>query len=226
MKKQFNYIDYVTNYQNSVKQKSNKKLIEEAKKSKKKDPKDDQDDNWRKTDVDLDTDSSFEQGPDEKDIKVGGNTFQSKTQQLLQLIAQKDEVLSKLKNKEISIDEYKQLIGSIPQQIITLRQDLESMSSPDQEDDNVPMDEDLTGGEQSGAGTKSPGGVSMDNDPQTPAPTEQEYIKYLEKRVKELENMIKDHMPTSDTYTPEDDRYASLARVNEISTGKMFPGNR
>jgi len=196
MKKVFNYIDYVTNYQNSVKEKSGKKLLKEAKKNKEAAP-------------EVDDEASFEKEPDQKDIaKVGGDSFQSKTQQLLQLIGQKDEILAKLKNKEISIDEYKELIGSIPQQIIALRSDLESMSSPDEE-----MDEDMSSsGQQPGNQQTSPGGVPMDNDPQTPAPTEQEYIKYLEKRVKELEGMVKDHMPTSDTYTPENDRYASLAR--------------
>lgn len=211
MKKEFNFINYVTNHKDSIKQNIAKSLLLEAKRKKKDKEKEEEPD-------DFDT-SSFEKEPEQGDLKSNaGNSFQSKTQKLLQLIAKKDDLLTQFKDKKITIDQYKQMIGSIPQEIISLRKDLESMTSVEDENGDVvestesvnPATKPQMPGKQAAPQIDPATGMGMSEpEPEEPAqPTEQEYIEYLEKRVKDLEKIVKDHMPTSDTYTPEDDRYA------------------
>lgn len=80
--------------------------------------------------------SAFEKEPSAKDIKktttsVSGN-YKKRTQ-LAKLTQQKDTLLKQLKANKITIDQYKQQIGSIPQQIKTLTADLKRMPGFDDE---------------------------------------------------------------------------------------------
>lgn len=69
--------------------------------------------------------------PTSKDIKAskGTDALAKKQYQLATLLKRKDELVSKFKSNEISIDQYKQMIGNIPQHIKTLTADIERLES-------------------------------------------------------------------------------------------------
>lgn len=68
----------------------------------------------------FDTDDDVE--PTAKDVKGGEEVVASGKQGKLQgLIKQKDAILTKFKSGQITIDQYKQEIGNIPQQIKNLQ---------------------------------------------------------------------------------------------------------
>lgn len=84
--------------------------------------------------------SEFEKEPSAKDIKatdkaVGGSG--DKRTQLAQLTKKKDELIQKLKAGEITIDQYKQMIGTIPQQIKTITADLAKLTDVGDEEEEV-----------------------------------------------------------------------------------------
>lgn len=67
-------------------------------------------------------------GPSAKEITKGSTVELAKKQnQLAKLLKRKDELVSKFKTNEISIDQYKQMIGNIPQHIKTLTADIEKL---------------------------------------------------------------------------------------------------
>ena len=67
--------------------------------------------------------------PNIKDIKPskGTDALAKKQYQLATLIKRKDELVSKFKSNEISIDQYKEMIGNTPQHIKTLTADIEKL---------------------------------------------------------------------------------------------------
>jgi hypothetical protein len=76
-------------------------------------------------------DDEFQDEPISKDIKPSKSTdnLAKKQYQLASLLKRKDELVSKFKSNEISIDQYKQMIGNIPQHIKTLSADIETLES-------------------------------------------------------------------------------------------------
>lgn len=96
------------------------------------DEEEDMEDDWNKVE---DGDDDYEQEPTKKDIQVGDKAVgvlggnQSKLQTL---ISQKDAILNKFKSGEITIDQYKQEIGNIPQQIKNLQAAIEKQMSGDE----------------------------------------------------------------------------------------------
>jgi hypothetical protein len=92
-------------------------------------------DNWNKPEAD-DFDDEVE--PTSKDVKQNDKSLtgiHKKQAQLQDLEAQKDRLLMQLKGNIISLDQYKQDIGNIPDQIKKLRADLDQAM-------NVTMDDD------------------------------------------------------------------------------------
>ncbi len=85
----------------------------------------------------FDTDDDVE--PTAKDVTKGDSAIRSlidKQTRLNQLIKIEDNLLGKYKAGELTIDQFKTQIGDIPQQIKTLRADLESELSIDDEDED------------------------------------------------------------------------------------------
>jgi len=94
-----------------------------------------EEDNWNKPEVD-DFDDEIE--PTSKDVKQNDKSLtgiHKKQAELQGLEAQKDRLLMQLKGNVISLDQYKQEIGNIPDQIKKLRADLDKAM-------NVTMDDD------------------------------------------------------------------------------------
>ncbi len=94
-----------------------------------------EEDNWNKPEVD-DFDDEIE--PTSKDVKQNDKSLtgiHKKQAELQDLEAQKDRLLMQLKGNVISLDQYKQEIGNIPDQIKKLRADLDKAM-------NVTMDDD------------------------------------------------------------------------------------
>ena len=72
--------------------------------------------------------SDMDAGPSAKEITKGSTVELAKKQnQLAKLLKRKDELVSKFKNNEINIDQYKEMIGHIPQHIKTLTADIEKL---------------------------------------------------------------------------------------------------
>lgn len=91
--------------------KSKKKLISEAEE-------DQQEDEF---------DAPEEKEPTKKDVQAADKNISGEHQKRLkldQLVKQKNALVDKLKNGQINIDQYKKMIGTIPQQIKTLTADL------------------------------------------------------------------------------------------------------
>jgi hypothetical protein len=87
---------------------------------------DEETDDWNKPDTD-DADQ-YEKEPTTKDVKQTDSSLvgiHKKQAQLQNLEAQKDKLLMQLKGNVISLDQYKQQIGNIPEQIKKLRADLD-----------------------------------------------------------------------------------------------------
>ena len=81
----------------------------------------------------FDTDDDVE--PAAKDIKGGEEAAASGKQgKLMGLIKQKDAILAKFKSGQITIDQYKQEIGNIPQQIKNLQTSIDQELSVDGEE--------------------------------------------------------------------------------------------
>ena len=80
-------------------------------------------DNWYAV-----SDDSFDNDkePTGKDIKTTAGVDTSKQGKLIALQGKKDDVLAKLKSGQITIDQYKQEIGNIPQQIKNLQAAIEA----------------------------------------------------------------------------------------------------
>jgi hypothetical protein len=76
-------------------------------------------------------DDKVQDEPTSKDIKPNKSTddLAKKQYQLASLLKRKDELVSKFKSNEITIDQYKQMIGNIPQHIKTLNADIERLES-------------------------------------------------------------------------------------------------
>jgi len=76
-------------------------------------------------------DDEFQDEPTSKDIKPSKSTdnLAEKQYRLASLLKRKDELVSKFKYNEINFDQYKQMIGNIPQQIITLKADIEKLEA-------------------------------------------------------------------------------------------------
>jgi len=94
-----------------------------------------EEDDWNKPQAD-DFDDEVE--PTSKDVKQNDKSLtgiHKKQAQLQDLEAQKDRLLMQLKGNVISLDQYKQEIGNIPDQIKKLRADLDQAM-------NVTMDDD------------------------------------------------------------------------------------
>jgi hypothetical protein len=94
-----------------------------------------EEDTWNKPEAD---DFDDEAEPTSKDVKQNDKSLtgiHKKQAQLQDLEAQKDRLLMQLKGNVISLDQYKQEIGNIPDQIKKLRADLDKAM-------NVTMDDD------------------------------------------------------------------------------------
>ena len=74
---------------------------------------------------------SLDQEPTTKDIKSTKSTVDlaKKQNQLATLLKHKDELVSKFKSGELTIDQYKEKIGNIPQHIKTLTADIERLEA-------------------------------------------------------------------------------------------------
>lgn len=93
-------------------------------------------DDWNKPEPD--DSAEFEKEPSAKDVKQGDRSLtgiHKKQAELQSLENQKDALLMQLKGNIISLDQYKQAIGNIPDQIKKLRADLDKAM-------NVTMDDD------------------------------------------------------------------------------------
>jgi hypothetical protein len=94
-----------------------------------------EEDTWNKPEAD---DFDDEAEPTSKDVKQNDKSLtgiHKKQAQLQDLEAQKDRLLMQLKGNVIGLDQYKQEIGNIPDQIKKLRADLDQAM-------NVTMDDD------------------------------------------------------------------------------------
>jgi len=95
-------------------------------------------DNWNKPD-EFDTDE-FDKEPSKKDVKAADSSTKGqydKRSKLASLVKQKDELVAQLKAGKINIDQYKQMIGTIPQQIKTLTADMSSMTDLGDEEEEL-----------------------------------------------------------------------------------------
>jgi hypothetical protein len=100
----------------------------------------DMEDDWNK----ADSDDDYEQEPTKKDIQVGDKmvgVLGGSQSRLQTLMSQKDAILSKFKSGEISIDQYKQEIGNIPQQIKNLQAAIEKQMSGGEEGEDEMLNE-------------------------------------------------------------------------------------
>lgn len=83
-------------------------------------------DNWNKPEPD--DSKEFEKEPTTRDVKKNDASLtgiHKKQAQLQDLEAQKDRLLMQLKGNVIGLDQYKQEIGNIPEQIKKLRADID-----------------------------------------------------------------------------------------------------
>jgi hypothetical protein len=81
--------------------------------------------------------------PTSKDITSASKStseLAKKQNQLAKLLKHKDELVSKFKSNEINIDQYKQMIGNIPQHIKTLTADIERLEGTGKEEDLYEVD--------------------------------------------------------------------------------------
>lgn len=97
-------------------------------------------DDWNKPEPD--DSAEFEKEPTAKDVKPDASTLglHKKQIQLQSLEDQKDVLLMQLKSNIITLDQYKEKIGNIPQQIKKLRADLDqamNVSVDDSEEEAV-----------------------------------------------------------------------------------------
>lgn len=129
----FDFINFVTKNKSTVAGRLSKKLLkenfEEAKKSDDDEDAEEVEDTWNKPD-EFDTDD-FEKEPSKKDVKAADKSTKGqydKRTKLANLVKQKDALVAQLKAGKITIDQYKQQIGTIPQQIKTLTADMSSMT--------------------------------------------------------------------------------------------------
>ena len=106
------------------------------------------DEDWTGAD-EFDSDE-FEKEPSKKDLKKTDKSLSSdykKREQLSQLTQRKDSLVHQLKAGTITIDQYKEMIGTIPQQIKTLTADLAAMT--DVADDEMEMEDEMMEGKNS-----------------------------------------------------------------------------
>jgi hypothetical protein len=97
----------------------------------------DERDDWNKQDFD-DADQ-YEKEPTAKDVKKDDPELKGihkKQAQLQGLEAEKDKLLMQLKGNVISLDQYKQSIGNIPNQIKKLRADIDRAMTVTADDDS------------------------------------------------------------------------------------------
>ncbi len=133
---QFDFYKFVTENRATVASKldaGKKALIKEA---------EEETDDWEKED-EFSSDE-FEKEPSKKDVKAVDKQLGSdsdKRTQLAKLTKQKDELIQKLKAGEITIDQYKQMIGTIPQQIKTLTADLAKLTDVSDEEGEESLEE-------------------------------------------------------------------------------------
>jgi len=118
---EFDFYKFVTKNKATVASrlasKAKKNLISEAE--------EDQQDDWEKGSDEFD--APEEKEPTKKDVKTADKSISGEHQKRLkldQLVKQKNALVDKLKNGQINIDQYKKMIGTIPQQIKTLTADL------------------------------------------------------------------------------------------------------
>ena len=93
-------------------------------------------DDWNKPETD--DSAEFEKEPSTKDVKQNDKSLtgiHKKQAELQSLENQKDALLMQLKSNIIGLDQYKNAIGNIPDQIKKLRADLDKVM-------NVTMDDD------------------------------------------------------------------------------------
>lgn len=93
-------------------------------------------DDWNKPETD--NSAEFEKEPSTKDVKQNDKSLtgiHKKQAELQNLENQKDALLMQLKSNIIGLDQYKNAIGNIPDQIKKLRADLDKVM-------NVTMDDD------------------------------------------------------------------------------------
>ena len=98
----------------------------------------DEKDDWNKPDYD-DAADQYEKEPTAKDVKQDDATLKGihkKQAQLQGLEAEKDKLLMQLKGNVISLDQYKQSIGTIPNQIKKLRADIDKAMTVSVDDDS------------------------------------------------------------------------------------------
>ena len=98
----------------------------------------DERDDWNKSDYD-DAADQYEKEPTAKDVKQDDPALKGihkKQAQLQGLEAEKDKLLMQLKGNVISLDQYKQSIGNIPNQIKKLRADIDKTMTVTADDDS------------------------------------------------------------------------------------------
>lgn len=139
----FDFIKFVTNSNSTLASRieaKRKRLLKEAVEDEddSEEEEDDAEDTWNKEDEFASTDDEKE--PGSADVKAGDKDITGeyeKRQKLDRLVKQKNELVKKLKDGQITIDQYKQMIGTIPQQIKTLTADLAAAATDGEEEDEV-----------------------------------------------------------------------------------------
>ena len=97
----------------------------------------DERDDWNKPEPD--DSAEFEKEPSAKDVKKDDAALKGihkKQADLQNLEAEKDKLLMQLKGNVISLDQYKQAIGNIPNQIKKLRADIDKAMTVSVDDDS------------------------------------------------------------------------------------------
>ena len=98
----------------------------------------DEGDDWNEPDYD-DAADQYEKEPTAKDVKQDDPALKGihkKQAQLQGLEVEKDKLLMQLKGNVISLDQYKQSIGNIPNQIKKLRADIDKAMTVTADDDS------------------------------------------------------------------------------------------
>lgn len=96
---------------------------------------DDEEDDWNKPEEDSE---DFEQEPTTTDVQSDEPDLAKKQAELKTLEDKKDALLMQLKSNIISLDQYRDAIGNIPQDIKRLRADIEKAMNVSVDDEEEP----------------------------------------------------------------------------------------
>lgn len=216
---EFDFYKYVTENKATLGSRlSSKRLLKEEEEDQDPEIKDD----WDQPEDDFDS-SEYEKEPSKKDIKGADKEASAdadKRTQLSALTAQKNKLIQKLKAGEITIDQYKQMIGSIPQQIKTLTADLSKLTDVDDEEEVLQEAEDLDSLAGAETNALTPGDYNSffekyDSTDINGPSTEQ----YIDDIIYDLSQLIKQQIP-------QQDQYAARIAVKKLWLSKISDWKR